>query len=99
VMDAHWKLYAGGDPGLALPLHDARYALLPTSSRALEFLYAQNWTVAYWDPVATVMIRPLHPVANPPPPVEGDDTAVSGSVPFPDAIPALATRAVAVAEP
>ena len=99
VMDAHWQLYAGRDPGPALPLHDARCALLPTSSRALELLYEQNWTVAYWDPVATVMVRQNHPVANPPPPEEGLDAAVSGSVPFPDAIPALATRASAVVEP
>ena len=98
VMDAHWRLYAGQDPGPALPLNQARYALLPTSSRGVEFLLNRYWTVAYYDPIAAVLVRQPKRKAAPPEPVLGGPAALAGSVPFPDAVPELATR-VANASP
>jgi len=99
VMDAHWRLYAGQDPGPALPLNLARYALLPSSSRGVDVLLAQGWSVAYYDPLAAVLVRQFPTNLKIPEPTEGGRAAATGSVLFPDAPPVLATRASAVAQP
>ena len=100
VMDAHWRLYAGEDPGPDLPLDKARFALLPTSSRGVQVLYDRGWSILYHDPVAVVLAR--KPQWAPPgqkQPVDGGRAAVTGSVLFPDALPALGTRVTAIDEP
>lgn len=100
IMDAHWRLYAGEDPGPDLPLDKPWYALLPTSSRAIEVLYKKHWTILYHDPIAVVLAR--KPQWGPPgqeEPVDGGRAAVTGSVPFPDALPILGKRVTALDEP
>ncbi|MFZ5496826.1 MAG: hypothetical protein ACOZE5_16015 [Verrucomicrobiota bacterium] len=89
VRDAHWRLYAGAAPGPALDLERARYALLPSASAGIDVLRRHGWSSVYADPLATVLQRggatgPARP---------GGADAVSGSEPFPDSPPVLATRA------
>jgi hypothetical protein len=89
VMDAHWALYAGQDPGPDLDVAKAEVALLPTGGEGYPWLKRHGWKVAYCDALATVLTRtPV--VARP---GFGSAEDVTGSVPFPDAMPALATRA------
>ncbi len=92
VMDAHWRLYAGQEPGPALDLTHARVALLPTGSRGIDFLLQRGWAVAYADRLAAVAVKLTHPTAKPPAFTAGTDASVMGSAPFPDAPPVLATR-------
>lgn len=89
VMDAHWALYAGRDPGPGLDLAKAEVALLPTGGDGYPWLVKHGWKLVYCDALATVLVR--HPTATRP--VFGSAEDVSGSVPFPDAVPVLATRA------
>jgi len=100
VMDAHWRLYAGENPGPDLPLNQARYALLPSSSRGVDLLFHLGWTILYHDPVAVVLVRdanflPKHSWRA----IDGGTAAVTGSVPFPDALPVLGTRVTARENP
>lgn len=100
TMDAHWRLYAGEDPGSALSLDKARFALLPTNSRGVEVLYRRGWSILYHDPIAVVLARDAR--WTPPgqkEPVDGGRAAVTGSAPFPDALPVLGTRIAAIAQP
>jgi hypothetical protein len=99
VMDAHWRLYAGQDPGPALPVNLAKYALLPSSSRAVDMLLFQGWTLVYYDPLAAVLVRESPANLKIPEPVTGGRAAILGSAPFPDAPPVLAARASAVTRP
>jgi hypothetical protein len=99
IMDAHWRLYAGEDPGLDLPLLYAKYALLPTGSRSVILLASKGWSVLYEDPLATVLTSRPHPPAKLSLSFEASRQAVSGSVPFPDAPPVLATRATSLEVP
>ncbi len=92
VMEAHWRLYAGKDPGEGLDQANARVALLPTGSGGVDFLISRLWTVEYVDPLATVLIRRPYFIPTLPAPARGGEAAVTGSVPFPDAPPVLATR-------
>jgi hypothetical protein len=88
IMDAHWRLYAGQEPGPALKLDEAAVALLPTASGGIGVLRRHGWSAAYADPLATVLTRaPATARARP-------DTATDlrARVPFPDAPPALASR-------
>jgi hypothetical protein len=89
IMDAHWALYAGRDPGPGLDLAKAEVALLPTGGDGYPWLKRHGWKVAYCDALATVLTRT--PVVERPGFGSAED--VTGSVPFPDAIPVLATRA------
>jgi hypothetical protein len=89
VMNAHWRLYAGEEPGPALDLTLARVALLPSVSRGVDFLQTRGWAMAYTDPLATVLVRPPVLVK----PNQGDLAAVTGRVVFPENPAALARRA------
>lgn len=89
VMDAHWRLYAGQDPGPDLDLTKAEVALLPTGGEAYPWLKRHGWKVAYCDALATVLTRQPR-VGRP---GFGSAEDVMGSVRFPDAMPVLATRA------
>lgn len=86
VMDAHWRLYAGRDPGPALDLAQAEVALLPSASGGVTLLLHRGWHVAYVDPLATVLTRKPLTAARAP------ESALRGRVPFPDAPPVLAHR-------
>lgn len=88
IMDAHWRLYTGKEPGPALDLSRARVALLPTSSAGLGVLQRHGWSVVHVDPLATVLtkapaIGPVHRSPNRP---------LQGAEPFPDMPPVLAYR-------
>jgi len=96
VMDAHWRLYAGQDPGPALRLDRADCALLPGNSAGAAYLYRLGWSVVYHDPLAVVLIRPRALIQDFSTAIDGGEAAVTGNVPFPDALPALATRTVPV---
>ena len=100
VMTAHWMLYAGDDPGPALPLDQARFALLPTRSGGVDLLFRRGWTLLYHDPLATVLTRKREwrPLGQQEP-VAGGDTAIAGAAPFPDALPVLGTRVSAIPQP
>jgi hypothetical protein len=88
IMDAHWRLYAGQQPGPALKLDEAVVALLPTASGGIGLLRRHGWSVAYADPLATVLTRaPATAPAR-----HGTAAALRARVPFPDAPPALASR-------
>jgi hypothetical protein len=91
IMDAHWRLYAGQEPGSALDLTRARIALLPADSPAVAGLLRQHWRIVYGDPLAAVLVNgsEIAPDLTPQLAAAG---AVSGRVPFPDTPPALATR-------
>jgi hypothetical protein len=90
-MDAHWRLYAGQEPGPALDLSRAQVALLPTGSRGVDFLLQRGWAVAYADRLAAVAVR-VSPGAKPPVFAAGSEAAILGSAPFSDDVPVLATR-------
>ncbi len=89
VMDAHWRLYAGQDPGPALDLARAEVALLPTGGEAYPWLKRRGWKVAYCDALATVLTR--QPRVDRPGFGSAED--VMGAMRFPDTPPVLATRA------
>ncbi|AOS43014.1 hypothetical protein Verru16b_00052 [Lacunisphaera limnophila] len=92
LMDAHWRLYAGEEPGPSLPLDQARVALLPTGSGGVRLLLTRGWLMTYEDPLATVLIRPVGNVSARPVLQRAGVEAITGSVPFPDTPPVLATR-------
>jgi hypothetical protein len=92
IMDAHWRLYAGQDPGPALRLARADCALLPSNSGGVRYLYEHGWSVVYHDPLATVLVRPRALIYDFSTTHDGGAGAIAGIVPFPDAPPALATR-------
>lgn len=94
VMEAHWRLYAGEDPGASLDLTRAQVALLPTAGGGVRWLRTQGWRIVYADSLATVLLRQSAPAA----PVWGEAAAVVGSVSFPDALPMLATPAARTAD-
>lgn len=89
VMDAHWRLYAGQEPGPALDIARAKVALLPTSSPAVGWLLHRHWRIVYGDPLAAVLVN--GPATALQPQLAAAD-AVSGRAPFPDAPPVLAQR-------
>lgn len=95
VRDAHWRFYAGEDPGPALDLGAAAVALLPTASGAVDRLRQSSWTLVYRDPLASILVR--EPAAYPAlatssGPMQLGPTAVSGRARFPDQPPLLATE-------
>lgn len=95
VRDAHWRFYAGEDPGPALDLGAAAVALLPTAAGAVDRLRQSGWTLVYRDPLASVLVREpaAHPaLATQPHPVQRGPDAVSGRARFPDQPPLLATE-------
>jgi hypothetical protein len=57
IMDAHWRLYAGKDPGPALDLTRAEIALIPSSSPGADWLRSAGWTTVYRDDLAEVLLR------------------------------------------
>lgn len=90
LMDAHWQLYAGKDPGPALDLERAEVALLAAASPADAVLRARGWTEVYRDPLALVLVR--RAAGSLPIEHRGAD-AITGRTDFPDAPPALAKPA------
>ncbi|MBI2516666.1 MAG: hypothetical protein HYV95_07090 [Opitutae bacterium] len=89
VMDAHWLLYAGQEPGPAIDLSRAKVALLPTGSPAIGLLLQRHWRIVYGDPLAAVLVN--EPAAALKSQLAAA-AAVSGRTPFPDAPPVLARR-------
>ncbi|HEY8993224.1 MAG TPA: hypothetical protein VIM71_00950 [Lacunisphaera sp.] len=92
VMDAHWRLYAGQDPGPSLDLARARVALLPSNGGGVHWLRGQGWKIVCEDNLATVLVPSIAHDA----PTLGGVAATAGSVPFPDVTPMLATRAARI---
>lgn len=92
LMDAHWRLYMSVEPGPGLLLNRARVALLPTGSGGVTLLLRRGWLMTYGDPLATVLIRPAGGLTLPTVIQRAGAEAITGSVPFPDAPPVLATR-------
>lgn len=88
IMDAHWQLYEGRQPGAALDLSRAKVAILPTGGGGVDLLLNRGWKIRYVDALATV----LDHSANPSPPVLGGVAATLGRVSFPDNRPVLANR-------
>ena len=89
VIEAHWRFYRGEsfDPA-ALDLRRADVALLPTGSGGVMTLLKAGWTLAYWDPLACVLVRATaqHPsLAGLVFPVRAGRSAVQGREPFPSA--------------
>ncbi|GIK99991.1 MAG: hypothetical protein BroJett029_42000 [Alphaproteobacteria bacterium] len=95
IRDAHWRFYAGEDPGPGLDPAAASVALLPTAYGAVDWLRRAGWTLVYRDPLASVLVRTPadHPaLATLRLPVQLGPAAVSGRVRFPDRPPLLATE-------
>ena len=95
IRDAHWRFYAGEDPGSALDLDAAEVALLPTGYGAVDRLRLVGWTLVYRDPLASVLVRQAsaHPaLATQRWPLQRGPAAVSGRARFPDQTSLLATE-------
>lgn len=100
VMDAHWRLYAGKDPGPALELERADIALLPNFSPGADWLRAAGWTTVYRDSLAEVQLRRPQSYPNLLDRIPGHHfpffaklSATSGRIPFPSDLPVLSTPA------
>ncbi len=95
IRDAHWRFYAGDDPGPALDLAAAAVALLPTGYGAVDRLRLTGWTLVYRDPLASILVR--DPIAYPAlatlrQPVQLGPAATAGRARFPDQPSLLATK-------
>jgi hypothetical protein len=94
VMAAHWRLYDGKDPGVALDNSKAEVALLPVFSLGAEWLRHAGWTTVYQDGLAEVLLRqpksfPL--LAGVAWPIKATLTSTTGRAPFPSEFALLAT--------
>lgn len=95
IRDAHWRFYAGEDPGSALALDAAAVALLPTAYGAIDRLRQAGWTLVYRDPLASVLVRDAaqYPaLATLRRPVQLGPAATAGRARFPDQPSLLATK-------
>ena len=100
VIDAHWKFYRGEIPApSALDLNLADVALLPATSAGATLLLARGWTLAYTDPLASVLVRNVsvqRTLVGLKLPVRAGLEAAQGREPFPCAGSALSVPKVSV---
>jgi hypothetical protein len=94
IMDAHWRLYEGKNPGEALDVSKAEIALLPVFSPGADLLCSMGWATVYRDGLAEVLIRranafPL--LTDSKRPVFAKAVSTSGRIPFPSQPALLAT--------